>query len=148
MNRELYKVVQNEGVSYDAMNGQDYIGLSQQSLFDVTYVTTDDNGNQGSFLQVKLPNRADNKNLVSEFINDYFDTIKIVDDKNIYLRVFQVLFGAMSIQLKTGSAETENELFFQRMLTRILGLCFDDRSEIDVSGIAKVAPLDGVEFSF
>ena len=148
MNRELYRVIQNEGVSYDAMNGQDYIGLSQQSLFDVTYVTTDDNGNQGSFLQVKLPNRADNKNLVSEFINDYFDTIKIVDDKNIYLRVFQVLFGAMSIQLKTGSAETENELFFQRMLTRILGLCFDDRSEIDVSGIAKVAPLDGVDESF
>ena len=148
MNRELYGRIQNEGVSYDASNGQNYIGLSQQSLFDVTFVTTDDNGNQGSFFQVKLPNRADNKNLVSEFINDYFNTIKIVDDKNIYLQVFQVLFGAMSIQLKTGSAETENELFFQRMLTRILGLCFDDRSEIDVSGIAKVAPLDGVDESF
>jgi hypothetical protein len=148
MNRQLYQRIQNEGVSYDASNGQNYLGLSQQSLFDITYVTEDDNGNQGSFFQVKLPNRLDNKNLVSEFINDYFDTIKMVDDKNIFLRVFQVLFGAMSIQLKSGSAETENELFFQRMLTRILGLCFDDTSEIDVSGIAKVAPLDGVDSSF
>jgi hypothetical protein len=29
-----------------------------------------------------------------------------------------------------------------------LGLCFDDRSEIDVSGVAKVAPLDGIDESF
>jgi hypothetical protein len=29
-----------------------------------------------------------------------------------------------------------------------LGLCFDNREEIDVSGIAKVAPLDGIEDSF
>jgi hypothetical protein len=148
MNRELYGRIQNEGVSYDASNGQNYIGLSQQSLLDVTYVTTDDLGNQGSFFQVTLPNRADNKNLVSQFITDYFDTIKIVDDKNIFLQVYQILFGAMSIQLKNGSAETENQLFFQRMLTRILGLCFDDRSEIDVSGVAKVSPLDGVDESF
>ena len=148
MNRELYGRIQNEGVSYDASNGQNYIGLSQQSLLDVTYVTTDDLGNQGSFFQVTLPNRADNKNLVSQFITDYFDTIKIVDDKNVFLQVYQILFGAMSIQLKNGSAETENQLFFQRMLTRILGLCFDDRSEIDVSGVAKVSPLDGVDDSF
>lgn len=148
MNRELYGRIQNEGVSYDAANGQNYIGLSQQSLLDVTYVTTDDMGNQGSFFQVKLPNRADNKNLVSQFITDYFDTIKIVDDKNIFLQVYQILFGAMSIQLKNGSAETESQLIFQRMLNRILGLCFDDRSEIDVSGVAKVSPLDGVDESF
>ena len=148
MNRQLYERIQNEGVSYDATYGQNYLGLSQQGLLDVTYVTEDDNGNQGSFFQVKLPDRLDNKNLVSQFITDYFETIKMVDTKNIYLRIFQVLFGAMSIQLKNGSAETESQLFFQRILTRILGLCFDDRSEIDVSGVAKVAPLDGIDESF
>ena len=148
MNRQLYERIQSEGVSYDATYGQNYLGLSQQGLLDVTYVTEDDNGNQGSFFQVKLPDRLDNKNLVSQFITDYFETIKMVDTKNIYLRIFQVLFGAMSIQLKNGSAETESQLFFQRILTRILGLCFDDRSEIDVSGVAKVAPLDGVDESF
>lgn len=148
MNRQLYERIQSEGVSYDATYGQNYLGLSQQGLLDVTYVTEDDNGNQGSFFQVKLPDRLDNKNLVSQFITDYFETIKMVDTKNIYLRIFQVLFGAMSIQLKNGSAETESQLFFQRILTRILGLCFDDRSEIDVSGVAKVAPLDGIDESF
>ena len=148
MNRQLYERIQSEGVSYDATYGQNYLGLSQQGLLDVTYVTEDDNGNQGSFFQVKLPDRLDNKNLVSQFITDYFETIKMVDTKNIYLRIFQVLFGAMSIQLKNGSAETESQLIFQRILTRILGLCFDDRSEIDVSGVAKVAPLDGVDESF
>jgi hypothetical protein len=148
MNRQLYERIQSEGVSYDATYGQNYLGLSQQGLLDVTYVTEDDNGNQGSFFQVKLPDRLDNKNLVSQFITDYFETIKMVDTKNIYLRIFQVLFGAMSIQLKNGSAETESQLIFQRILTRILGLCFDDRSEIDVSGVAKVAPLDGIDESF
>jgi len=148
MNRQLYERIQSEGVSYDDTYGQNYLGLSQQGLLDVTYVTEDDNGNQGSFFQVKLPDRLDNKNLVSQFITDYFETIKMVDTKNIYLRIFQVLFGAMSIQLKNGSAETESQLFFQRILTRILGLCFDDRSEIDVSGVAKVAPLDGIDESF
>jgi len=148
MNRQLYERIQREGVSYDATYGQNYLGLSQQGLLDVTYVTEDDNGNQGSFFQVILPDRLDNKNLVSQFITDYFETIKMVDTKNIYLRIFQVLFGAMSIQLKNGSAETESQLIFQRILTRILGLCFDDRSEIDVSGVAKVAPLDGIDESF
>ena len=148
MNRQLYERIQSEGVSYDATYGQNYLGLSQQGLLDITYVTEDDNGNQGSFFQVILPDRLDNKNLVSQFITDYFETIKMVDTKNIYLRIFQVLFGAMSIQLKNGSAETESQLIFQRILTRILGLCFDDRSEIDVSGVAKVAPLDGIDESF
>jgi hypothetical protein len=148
MNRQLYERIQSEGVSYDATYGQNYLGLSQQGLLDITYVTEDDNGNQGSFFQVILPDRLDNKNLVSQFITDYFETIKMVDTKNIYLRIFQVLFGAMSIQLKNGSAETESQLIFQKILTRILGLCFDERNEIDVSGNAKVAPLDGVDETF
>ena len=33
-------------------------------------------------------------------------------------------------------------------MKRILGLCFDSRREIDVSGVAKVAELDGVDDSF
>jgi hypothetical protein len=37
---------------------------------------------------------------------------------------------------------------FQLILQRILGLCFDSRREIDVSGISKIAELDGVDQSF
>jgi hypothetical protein len=33
-------------------------------------------------------------------------------------------------------------------MQRILGLCFDNRREIDVSGVAKIAELDGVDDGF
>jgi hypothetical protein len=148
MNKELYERIQNENVSYSDSYGQDYLGLSKQGLFDITYVTKDGNGNNGNFFKVNLKNRADNLNLISQFMVDYFNSIEIVSTKNIFLQLFQNLFGAVSIDLKMGSGEIEDGEYFQKILTRILGLCFDERNEIDVSGNAKVAPLDGVDESF
>jgi len=148
MNRELYNRIQNEGVSYDDDNGQNYLGSSKQGLFNITYVKQDGFGNKGDFFQVQLINRDNNNNLVSQFMSDYFNTIKIVDLKNVFLQVFQILFGAISINVKMGGGEIEDQQYFQKILTRIMGLCFDDRTEIDVSGNAKVAPLDGVDDSF
>lgn len=148
MNKELYQRIQNENVSYSDSYGQDYLGSSKQSLFDLTYVTKDGNGNNGNFFKVDLKNRADNVNLISQFMVDYFNSIEIVNTKNIFLQLFQTLFGAVSIDLKMGVGQVEDGEYFQKILTRILGLCFDDRSEIDVSGNAKVAPLDGVDESF
>ena len=148
MNKELYQRIQNEGQSYSDTYGQSYLGLSKQELFDITYVTTDANGNNGNFFKVELMNRANNSNLISQFMTDYFNSIKIVDTKNIYLQLFQILFGAVSIELKTSVGQIEDAEYFQKILTRILGLCFDDRTEIDVSGISKVAPLDGVDETF
>ena len=148
MNKELYQRIQNEGQSYSDTYGQSYLGLSKQELFDITYVTTDSNGNNGNFFKVELMNRANNSNLISQFMTDYFNSIKIVDTKNIYLQLFQILFGAVSIELKTSVGQIEDAEYFQKILTRILGLCFDDRTEIDVSGISKVAPLDGVDETF
>jgi hypothetical protein len=148
MNRELYNRIQNEGVSYNDDNGENYLGSSKQSLFNITYVKQDGFGNKGDFFQVQLINRDNNQNLVSQFMTDYFTTIKIVDLKNVFLQVFQILFGAISINTKMGAGEIEDQQYFQKILTRIMGLCFDDRAEIDVSGNAKVAPLDGVDDSF
>jgi hypothetical protein len=148
MNKELYERIQNENVSYSDSYGQDYLGSSRQGLFDITYVTKDGNGNNGNFFKVNLMNRADNLNLISQFMVDYFNSIEIVNTKNIFLQLFQILFGAVSIDLKMGSGEIEDGEYFQKILTRILGLCFDERNEIDVSGNAKVAPLDGVDETF
>ena len=145
MNKELYTRIQNENVSYSDSYGQDYFGSSKQGLFDITYVTKDGNGNNGNFFKVNLMNRADNLNLISQFMVDYFNSIEIVNTKNIFVQLFQILFGAVSIDLKMGSGEIEDGEYFQKILTRILGLCFDERNEIDVSGNAKVAPLDGVD---
>ena len=148
MNKELYERIQNENVSYSDSYGQDYLGSSRQGLFDITYVTKDGNGNNGNFFKVNLMNRADNLNLISQFMVDYFNSIEIVNTKNIFVQLFQILFGAVSIDLKMGSGEIEDGEYFQKILTRILGLCFDERNEIDVSGNAKVAPLDGVDETF
>jgi hypothetical protein len=148
MNQELYERIQNENVSYSDSYGQNYLGSSRQGLFDITYVTKDGNGNNGNFFKVNLMNRADNLNLISQFMVDYFNSIEIVNTKNIFLQLFQILFGAVSIDLKMGSGEIEDGEYFQKILTRILGLCFDERNEIDVSGNAKVAPLDGVDETF
>jgi len=148
MNRELYERVQNPNLSYKDEYGQDYRGFSQQNLFNFTYETQDGFGNQGNFLRVQLLNRTDGKNLVGQFITDYFNTIQVVDTKNIYLRLFDYIFGAISIQLKTGVGEIGDKAYFQKIVERILGLCFDSDEEIDVSGIAKIAPLDGVDETF
>lgn len=148
MNRELYRRTQKENLSYSNDYGVNYLGSSRQNLFDFTYVTQDDQGNQGSFLKVNLINRSDNKNLIGQFITDYFDSIDIVDTKNIQLQIFDFLFGLVSINLNLGVGEINDKSYFQRILNRIMGLCFDSTEEIDVSGIAKVAPLDGVDQSF
>jgi hypothetical protein len=58
------------------------------------------------------------------------------------------LSGAISIQANIGVVQAEDATKFELILQRILGLCFDSKTEIDVSGVAKVAELDGVDDSF
>jgi len=153
MNLELYNIIQNEGQSYSVTKGQDYLGFSKVPLFNFEYVTKDNYGFAGNFIKVTLADRdkdttGTTKNLVGQFIQDYFKTIKIVDKKQIFLLALELLFGTLSIEVKSGSNEIKDKLFFEKLLARIMGLCFDNRNEIDVSGTAKIAPLDGVDDSF
>jgi hypothetical protein len=153
MNLEMYNRIQNEGQSYSDVYGRDYLGLSNLPLFNFEFVTKDSSGVAGNFFKVTLADRdqtstGTTKNLVGQFIQDYFKTIKLVDKRLIFLLALELLFGTLSIQLKSGSGKIKDNLFFERLLNRILGLCFDNRSQIDVSGTAKVAPLDGVNDSF
>lgn len=148
MNRELYHRIQNPGLSYVNEYGNNYLGQSLQSLMDITYVQQDGLGNQGNFYKVDLTNRQGGTNIVGQFLVDYFNTIEILETKNIILNVMEAIFGAISINLNSGQGKVYDFSFLQTILLRILGLCFDETSEIDVSGIAKVAPLDGVDNSF
>ena len=55
---------------------------------------------------------------------------------------------AISIERGDGKLELGD---FQKVLIiiqRILGLCFDEKKEIDVSGTAKLSELDGIDESF
>jgi hypothetical protein len=153
MNKELYERTQAGNLSYQTQYGQSYLGKSQQALFDFEYVTQDPVGNTGNFFKISLKNKQDStltqsQNLVGQFITDYLKTIQIVDTKTIYIQLFQFLFGHASIQLNAGVNDIRDNGYFSKIVQRILGLCFDSKEEIDVSGIAKVAPLDGIDESF
>jgi hypothetical protein len=147
MNRQLYNLLQNEGVPLES-----YLGFSGQDLFDIEYVTTDNNGNFGDFYKVTLKNRLFNgvqgPNRVGDFLIDYYKSIKVFEISNIYMQVMEQLTNCLSIDLKIGSAQVEINSKFMLILQRILGLCFDNTNEIDVGGTAKVSPSDAIDDSF
>ena len=62
--------------------------------------------------------------------------------------IIESLTGAISIKANIGINQAGDASKFALILQRILGLCFDNAKEIDVSGIAKIAELDGVDDSF
>lgn len=142
----------NQGRWMSQIIGKNYQGLSLSPLFDIRYTTQNESGFTGNFFQVVLTNRTDENgniyNSVSAFISDYYKTIKISSWEAISASLIQVLTGAMSMTGKWGRDSLLNYSTFQIIIQRILGLCYDSRSEIDVSGVSKVAELDGVDDSF
>jgi hypothetical protein len=142
----------NSGRSLAQILGTDYRGKTGQNLFDVQYTTTNGLGISGNFYRVALIDRKDNSgftlNKVGEFISDYYSTIKINDPVDIGAQLVNVVSGAINIKGEVGIGEVENQTKFSLLIARILGLCFDGRREIDVSGIAKIAELDGVDETF
>ena len=153
MNKELYDLIQNINQPYSTQAGSSYKGKSGQELFDITYVESYVDPLtlqtiQGSFFKIDLKNRASSINKISEFLKDYYTTITIIEYKNFFASLFNQLCGAVSIQRGDGKLELGD---FQKVLIiiqRILGLCFDDTKEIDVSGTAKLSELDSIDESF
>jgi hypothetical protein len=146
MNRQLYDLISN-GQSLTQLNGENYNGVSLQDLFDIQYTNVNEFGVTGDFIRIVLLNRTTG-NDVGTFLSDYYRTIKIVDSVNIGMNIINMLVGAVDIQVNAGINEVENQSVFSKILNRILGLCYDSRREIDVSGVSKVGELDGVDDSF
>ena len=147
MNKELYQLIQT-GQPYSADNGQNYIGQSGQDLFDIQYVDTNNLGETGPWFKVDLSNRVNGVNKVGTFLVDYYKTIKITEPTNMIASIMESLSGVVSMNASAGVGQVEDQSKFDILIQRILGLCFDNRSEIDVSGIAKVPELDGVDETF
>jgi hypothetical protein len=147
MNKELYQRIQS-GNPYSVDNGQVYKGQSGQNLFDIQYVEFNNFGETGPWFKVTLFNRLNNVNKVGSFLKDYYQTIKVVDFTNIMAYIMEGLSGCLSIQANVGFTQSEDTTKFAAIIQRILGLCFDNTKEIDVSGIAKIAELDGIDDSF
>jgi len=154
MNKQLYNLMtsDNENRSFSQINGKNYLGKSGQNLFDVQYSKTNSFGVTGDYYRIILVDREDGSgnltNNVGEFISDYYSTIKLIDTVDIGAQIVNLISGAINIQAQVGYGALDNQSRFSLIAARILGLCFDDRREIDVSGVAKVAELDGVDDSF
>ena len=154
MNKQLYNLMtsENQDRSYSQINGKNYLGKSGQNLFDVQYTKTNSFGVTGDYYRILLIDREDNQgnitNNVGEFISDYYSTIKLVDTVDVGAQIVNLLSGALNIQGQVGYGALDNQSKFSLIAARVLGLCFDDRREIDVSGVSKVAELDGVDDSF
>lgn len=154
MNKQLFNMMtsDNAGRSFSQINGKNYTGKSGQNLFDLQYTNTNSFGVTGDYYRVFLIDREDGygnlTNNVGEFISDYYSTIKLVDTVDIGAQIVNIISGAINTNTQVGFGELNNQSRFSLIVQRILGLCFDDRREIDVSGVAKVAELDGVDDSF
>jgi hypothetical protein len=147
MNRELWNRIQSSS-SYFTDYGTYYKGQSGQDLFDIQFVDTNAIGVTGPWFKIDLQNRTGGINKVGEFLADYYKTIRIVDFKVIITSIMEALTGAISIKANIGLVEVEDQKKFEAIVQRILGLCFDNRRQIDVSGIAKLGELDNVDESF
>jgi hypothetical protein len=146
MNKELYERTQSAN-SYSFDNGQFYLGRSGQPLFDIQYTQFDNFGQTGPWFKVDLQNRL-TINKVGEFMVDYYSTIKILEFPSIMVNIMESLSGCISIKANVGLVQSQDVTKFELLIQRILGLCFDNVREIDVSGVAKIAELDGVDNSF
>jgi hypothetical protein len=146
MNKELYERTQSAN-SYSFDNGQFYLGRSGQPLFDIQYTQFDNFGQTGPWFKVDLQNRL-TINKVGEFMVDYYSTIKILEFPSIMVNIMESLSGCISIKANVGLVQSQDATKFELLIQRILGLCFDNVREIDVSGVAKIAELDGVDNSF
>jgi len=147
MNRELYQRIQS-GQLYSSDNGSYYLGKSGQPLFDIQFVDTNRFGQSGGWYAITLADRANGVNKVGDFLLDYLGSIKMFDFETVLPAILEAVCGAISISANVGFAQAESSTKFELFIQRILGLCFDNVSEIDVQGTAKLAELDGIDDSF
>jgi hypothetical protein len=142
MNRALWECLQNVNVPIDVN------GVSGNKLFEISYVTSD-GVITGDFFKIVLAGGSiNNLNKVVDFLVDYYRSIKVIDLSNIFLQLIDLLTGAFSFSLQIGVGELEIKNKFSLLLQRILGLCFDSKKEIDVTGNSKISELDGIDQSF
>jgi len=158
MNKEFNRRLtgSNSSNSYKGEYGKYYRGVSGQDLFDFQYSPTNQFGVEQACYRVALISKVNSTltvtggtvNKVIDLLQDYYGTIKLIDTVDFTATLMNIVSGAISIKANLGSDEITEQTKFLIFLQRILGLCFDSRREIDVSGISKIAELDGVDETF
>jgi hypothetical protein len=152
MNRELYLRTQNLNQTYSSVAGNNYLGTSQQGLFDISYVesyvdpVTFQNV-QGSFFKVDLKPRQTTPN-INEFLNDYYSSIDIFNYKTFFTNLVDYVTGVISFGKGDGKLKIETTQKSLIIMQRFLGLCSDSTKEISVDSTAKVSEIDNIDESF
>ncbi len=148
MNKELYNRIQNINQEFSIQYSSNYQGKSLQDLFDISYTELNTNTNEtGNYFKV-VPKQRVTGQKIKEFIKDYYQSIEIIDFKNIFANLMNLLTGAISIEKGDGKEDLGEFYKVFIIIQRMLGLCFDGTKEIDVSGTAKVSENDNVDDSF
>jgi|694.fasta_scaffold26252_3 hypothetical protein len=142
MNRQLRQRILDEGISYK------FKGASGQDLFDITYVQQDNLGQPGDFFKIDLINRQNSVNKIASFLRDYYKRMSFVEFNVVISELMNAITGCVSSELNLGVNNTKDSTKFGRIMARVLGLCFDTRQEIDVSGVAKTGELDNLDDDF
>jgi hypothetical protein len=147
----LYERTQNEGESLSAAYGSPLLGNSTNPLFDITYeqvYLTDVTG----WFRVNLSDRPGvapgSQIKVSEFLTDYYKTIKVLDFKALTAALLELVLGAVSIKLRMAQGTIDDSTRFGLLVQRILGMCFDEGDEISIAGQAKTPELDDTTDTF
>ncbi len=148
MNRELYNRTQNLGTSFNQEYGNSYVGASKNSIMNITYVDQDNNGNLGDYFKIDLSQNANQISSVTQFLQDYYTSIDMIDIDELITVILDNLTNCVSFDLGVDVGFKEEQGKFAKILQRILGLCFDNTKEIDVSGISKLSVLDNIDESF
>jgi hypothetical protein len=151
INRMLYERTKNEGESLSLAYGSPFLGNSTNPLFDITYEQVYSGDTTGWFrvLLSDRPGLAPGSQLkVSEFLTDYYKTVKVLDFKALTATLLDLVTGAVSIKLRMAQGTIDDSTRFGLLVQRILGMCFDEDEEISVAGQAKTPELDDTTDSF
>jgi len=85
---------------------------------------------------------------LGDFLRDYYGSIDIVNFNMISVEIMNMLTNIIDISGGISVNQKEEQTKFEKILQRILGLCFDSNREIDVQGTAKLGQLDNIDPSF
>ena len=150
-NKLLRERIDNPDQFLSEQYSQEYLGYSTNRLFDIAWTETYSGDSEGWYV-VRLVNKPSvapgTPVRVTEFITDYYKTLKIIDFKALVTNLMEALFGIVSIKLRFGTTTIDDSTKFGLLVQRILGLCFDEEQEISVGGQAKTPELDDTTDSF
>lgn len=153
-NRMFRELSVNDSATFFSLYGSLYKGISTSELFDISYqqdyAGPETGGilNSDGWIKVTLYSRINSANKVSQFMVDYYNTISIIDFKPLISALIDAVFGAISIKLRFSTDTLDDTTKFDLLVQRILGLCFDEATEISVAGQAKTPELDDTTDTF